>query len=111
MGPRSSICSLVLVVLLSIATRLSAQPQRVGPVEVEMVAEQASIQPGQPLRVGLHIVPDHHWHVYWQNPGDAGLPPTLKWSLPALRSGGKLILVGYFGHSMPICLAIFVLPR
>lgn len=22
------------------------------------------------------------WHIYWQNPGDSGLPPTIEWQLP-----------------------------
>ncbi|HYN64753.1 MAG TPA: protein-disulfide reductase DsbD domain-containing protein, partial [Candidatus Limnocylindrales bacterium] len=24
-----------------------------------------------------------HWHTYWKNPGDSGLPTTLQWALPA----------------------------
>lgn len=23
-----------------------------------------------------------NWHIYWENPGEAGLPPTLEWDLP-----------------------------
>lgn len=59
-----------------------AEPLKVGPVHVSLVAEELSVQPGRPFEVGLYIQPDEHWHVYWQNPGDAGLPPTLQWSLP-----------------------------
>jgi thiol:disulfide interchange protein DsbD len=25
---------------------------------------------------------DPHWHTYWRNPGDSGLPTTLAWKLP-----------------------------
>ena len=56
--------------------------ERVGHVEVRLVAKNLTIQPGQSFEVGLQIIPDDEWHVYWINPGDAGLPPMLKWQLP-----------------------------
>jgi thiol:disulfide interchange protein len=28
------------------------------------------------------MAPDRGWHGYWQNPGDAGLPPEVRWRLP-----------------------------
>ncbi len=65
-----------------VAADSGAEPTRVGTVVVDLVSPVQSIQPGQPFTVGLHMVMDEHWHVYWQNPGDAGLPPTVKWSLP-----------------------------
>src|SRR4051794_35251592 len=30
------------------------------------------------------------WHVYWRNPGDAGSPPTVTWTLPTEWSLGSL---------------------
>ena len=59
-----------------------ADLQRVGPLQTELVADVAAIQPGQPFTVALRLVPDEHWHVYWRNPGDAGLPPKITWRLP-----------------------------
>lgn len=88
-----------------------AEPQRVGPVQVELVSKSRSVQPGQPFKVGLRIIPDEDWHVYWKNPGDAGLPPTLKWTLPegftagdidypapSLITSGPLAAYGYHGE-------------
>lgn len=31
---------------------------------------------------GLHFELEPGWHVYWQNPGDSGGPPTVRWELP-----------------------------
>jgi len=31
---------------------------------------------------GLIFRLDAGWHVYWVNPGDSGLPPSVEWSLP-----------------------------
>ena len=70
------------VLLMSHGTS-QAEPQRVGPVTVELIAANDGIVAGEPVEVGLHIVPDADWHVYWKNPGDAGLPPRLKWQLPS----------------------------
>lgn len=39
--------------------------------------------PGKTLQAGLHLKLDPHWHVYWKYPGDAGLPVSLDWTLPA----------------------------
>jgi thiol:disulfide interchange protein/DsbC/DsbD-like thiol-disulfide interchange protein len=59
-----------------------AAPQRVGHVTVELVAEEVAVSPGRPLRVGLAIHHDEHWHTYWKNPGDSGLATSLDWELP-----------------------------
>jgi DsbC/DsbD-like thiol-disulfide interchange protein/cytochrome c biogenesis protein CcdA len=31
------------------------------------------------LRAGVLLTPDPGWHLYWKNPGDAGLPTRLVW--------------------------------
>jgi DsbC/DsbD-like thiol-disulfide interchange protein/cytochrome c biogenesis protein CcdA len=33
--------------------------------------------------VGLRIQHQPHWHTYWRNPGESGLPTTLEWTLPS----------------------------
>jgi len=55
---------------------------------VQLLSEQASIQPGHAIHLGLHFRLEKGWHVYWVNPGDSGEPPRLEWHLPAgLRAG------------------------
>ena len=36
----------------------------------------------QPVWVGLQITHAPHWHTYWKNAGDSGLPTELQWTLP-----------------------------
>lgn len=51
--------------------------------KVALAAEHASLPAaGGTVTVGLHLEPDRGWHAYWTNPGDAGLPATLRWTLP-----------------------------
>lgn len=48
-----------------------------------LVSESDSVAPQQPVRVGLRIVLAPGWHTYGKDPGDAGEPPELDWTLPA----------------------------
>jgi thiol:disulfide interchange protein/DsbC/DsbD-like thiol-disulfide interchange protein len=51
-------------------------------VEAELVAEKATVEPGKPFTVALRIKHAPHWHTYWRNPGDSGLPTKIAWNLP-----------------------------
>ena len=47
-----------------------------------LVARADAAPRGGVVEIGLRLQLDPEWHVYWLNPGDAGLPPKLKWTLP-----------------------------
>lgn len=116
-----------LAMLLSVApTALSttgekaASSAKPGRVAVELVSELAAIVPGKPFWAGLRMRHDAHWHTYWRNPGDAGAPTTLAWTLPAgFRAGeiewpfperlqrGPLASFGYQGE---VLLPVLVFP-
>ncbi|MGB0134566.1 MAG: protein-disulfide reductase DsbD domain-containing protein [Dokdonella sp.] len=51
-------------------------------VSVELISESNALVPGKIAWFGLHLRHDPHWHSYWINPGDSGLPTRLKWTLP-----------------------------
>jgi len=65
-------------------------PVRVEAVEVELVAREAAVVPGQPLTLGLRVLHDPHWHTYWRNPGDSGLPTQLELALPQGFAAGEI---------------------
>lgn len=44
--------------------------------------EVARAAPGRPFLAAVEIDTDPHWHVYWRNPGDSGIPTTVAWSAP-----------------------------
>ena len=58
--------------------------------DVTLVSEQAAIQPGRPFYVGLRMEPEPGWHTYWKNPGDAGLPLKIEWTLPPGFTAGPI---------------------
>jgi len=51
-------------------------------VSVELISEHMALAPGQTLELGILLKHEPHWHTYWINPGDSGLPTTLAWTLP-----------------------------
>ena len=60
-------------------------------VRAELVAHAPQgVLPGQPLWLGLALEHQPHWHTYWKNPGDSGLPTTLAWTLPAGFKAGEI---------------------
>jgi len=60
-------------------------------VRAELVAHAPEgVVPGRPLWLGLAIDHAPGWHTYWRNPGDSGLPTTLRWTLPAGFAAGDI---------------------
>lgn len=54
-----------------------------GPhARARLVCDVSAFQPGKPFLAGVQIDTDPGWHVYWQNPGDSGIPTTVSWRLP-----------------------------
>lgn len=51
-------------------------------VHARLLVDQATVTPGQPFRVGVHLTQDPGWHTYWRSPGDIGLPTEITWQLP-----------------------------
>jgi thiol:disulfide interchange protein len=49
---------------------------------IRLVAESDTPKAGSTVSVALDTRPQPGWHGYWQNPGDAGFPAKLEWSLP-----------------------------
>ena len=86
-------------VLALLAALLTGAPAQAAPgavvktdqVRAELLAHAPQgVAPGQPLWLGLRIEHAPHWHTYWKNPGDSGLPTSLEWTLPAGFAAGPI---------------------
>lgn len=64
--------------------------QQAKHLQAELVSEYQTIQAGQSLLLALHFIPDEHWHTYWINPGDSGLPTSINWQLPQGVTAGPI---------------------
>ena len=77
--PLSLLLALAPVLGGAASTSVVTTPQ----VRAELVAHAPEgVVAGKPLWLGLKIEHQPHWHTYWKNPGDSGLPTTLQWTLP-----------------------------
>ncbi len=55
-----------------------------------LIAADRVIRPGVPFTVGIHIRLPEGAHIYYRNPGDAGLPTRVEWTLPPGFTAGPL---------------------
>jgi thiol:disulfide interchange protein DsbD len=78
--------------LLTLALLLAAAPAFAQGLRVHarLVAEDRAVAPGMTTTVALveEIAPG--WHTYWKNPGDAGAPTRITWTLPAGWTAGDI---------------------
>lgn len=75
---------LVLFLAIFVAAPAFAQQSVVKTenVRAELLSENAEVKPGEPFWVALRQTIKPHWHTYWKNPGDSGLPTEITWTLP-----------------------------
>lgn len=57
-------------------------PATPPPIEVSLITENETIQPGHPFWVITKLQMQEGWHTYWKNPGDAGMATSIEWNLP-----------------------------
>jgi len=68
----------------------SAQDVERSRVRARLVADTAAVEPGSTLRLGVHFEIEDGWHIYWRNPGGAGLATAVEFDLPAGCVAGPL---------------------
>lgn len=51
-------------------------------LNVRLICEETAFNPGQTVMIGVYFAIDKDWHLYWKNPGDSGLAPSIRWILP-----------------------------
>jgi DsbC/DsbD-like thiol-disulfide interchange protein len=88
--PRMKLARLAAGLLLFSSIHLTAQVTEFH-VKIELIPESAAVEAGKPFWVGLLFRLDEGWHIYWQNPGDAGEPPKVQWQLPPGYTSGSIL--------------------
>lgn len=76
---------------------------------VTLISNTDAVAPGKPFQAALRIAAAPGWHIYWQNPGDAGVPPSLDfsvpvgpigWPVPDRQPEGPVMTFGYTGETV-----------
>jgi thiol:disulfide interchange protein DsbD len=81
---------LVAVLAMSVAVFAASDSADLPHVHVRLMVLPSSLAKGQASDAGLYFKLEEGWHVYWMNPGDAGEPPHIQWTLPNGISAGSL---------------------
>lgn len=74
--------SLLALLLLLASPALAQSSADLEHTSITIAAETTQPAPGQPLTLAITLTPKAGWHNYWSNPGDAGAPTRLEWTLP-----------------------------
>ena len=86
--------SLIFGIALLLAARLSAAPASSSAdtqqLHVQLVIPADQLYPAGSNVIGLYFKLQPGWHVYWQNAGDSGEPPSIHWTLPPGVTAGPL---------------------
>jgi DsbC/DsbD-like thiol-disulfide interchange protein/cytochrome c biogenesis protein CcdA len=59
-------------------------------VATRLIAENNQPAAGSSVTLAISMTPEPGWHGYWKNPGDSGMEPSVKWTLPPGASIGPL---------------------
>jgi len=60
------------------------------PVQARLALEHAALNSGTPSRIGVVFEIEEGWHIYAKDPGDAGMPTRVVWTLPEGFSASDL---------------------
>jgi len=66
-----------------------------------LLADVSAVVPGQSFLIGVHLTMVEGWHVYWKNPGEAGLATEVAWQLPEGFTAGPLLWPVPIRFTMP----------
>jgi DsbC/DsbD-like thiol-disulfide interchange protein/peroxiredoxin len=81
---------------IALAASLAVPPALAAPaggsdyIAVTLLSEDSAVTPGRPFTVGVRMKIRKGWHTYWRNPGDAGLPLAIVWTLPDGFTAGPI---------------------
>ena len=86
----TSIAALPFVLAAALPAHAVSNSADAPHVHVQLLLDSAHLYRSEPVYAGLYFKLEPGWHVYWKNPGDAGEPPHIKWTLPNGVTAGPL---------------------
>src|ERR1051325_7016508 len=83
--------ALAFLVAAFAAAPAAAQIDEAPKVHARLVAEADNVAPGSTVTIALEENIRPGWHTYWVNPGDAGAPTEIQWTLPPGWRAGPIV--------------------
>ncbi|MDH5721841.1 MAG: protein-disulfide reductase DsbD family protein [Alphaproteobacteria bacterium] len=78
-GFKFKLITLIYLAVLCFAVPSYAMDEHGPFTHVTITPESNKVEAGQSLIMAITIDLAEHWHVYWANPGDSGLPVSVEW--------------------------------
>jgi thiol:disulfide interchange protein DsbD len=80
----SAVVIAIVALLATLSSTTQGEPEAFDSplVDVSLIADVQSVEPGIPFHAGIRMAIAPGWHINWINPGDAGLAPSIDWKLP-----------------------------
>lgn len=69
----------------------AAQAESDKHTSLRMVADVKEVVPGSTFMLGVELTMQPGWHTYYKESGDAGMPTSIEWVLPAGYKHGELL--------------------
>jgi len=91
---------LALLSLAAIAAPAAGQVDQLPKVHVRLIADRDAVKPGGTFTVAVEQDIRSGWHTYWSNPGDAGAPTEVHWTLPPGWKAGAIQWP--YPHRLPV---------
>lgn len=90
---RSAALQLLVLMLCGVmfAAPASAEEDLSKLVTPTLVADTTAVVPGKPFRMGVVLKMLPGWHTYYKESGEAGMPTSVKWTLPAGYTASELM--------------------
>lgn len=80
-----------LLLILLTFTYTFAEPKAKSNVSAKVYSSHKFISPGNEIIIAVEFKINDQWHIYWENPGDAGMSTTLEYILPDGFEAGKVL--------------------
>ncbi len=59
-------------------------------VNAELLMDATELKSGDTVWAAVRYTIPDQWHIYWQNPGDSGIPTTMEWTAPEGVTAGDI---------------------
>lgn len=73
---------LTAILFITSGNTYASNPETDKYTDVQITAERTALSPADEILIATEITLQPHWHIYWKNPGDSGLPVKIKWDMP-----------------------------
>jgi thiol:disulfide interchange protein len=70
--------TVAIIVAGGLAPRLVGEDKKPR-AKLGLYANVTAIQPGEHFSLAVQFDIEEQWHIYWRNPGDSGLAPSVQW--------------------------------